>query len=64
MFKKSMIAMAVLSMAAGAQADVNRVTADQIDAYIKDNVVNIDAGEIYQPGADKGASKNLGFFRV
>lgn len=53
MFKKTMIAMAVLSMAAGAQATY--VTQEDIKDYLKDNVVNVDAGEIYQPGADKGA---------
>lgn len=53
MFKKSMIAMAVLSMAAGAQATL--VTQDNIKDYIKDNVVNVDGGEIYQQGPDKAA---------
>ena len=53
MFKKSMIAMAVLSMAAGAQATL--VTQENINDYIKDNVVNVDGGEIHQPNSSKPA---------
>ena len=53
MFQKSMIAMAVLSMAAGAQATL--VTQENINDYIKDNVVNVDGGEIHQPNSSKPA---------